>query len=359
MRVLGWDIGGANIKAGLVEVSNGVIASCRTSVQYLPLWKGGAKRLSTVLQEVQSDLSRNRRIDGVGVTMTAELSDVFESKRKGVEYVLRHVEEVSGGVKLLVVDYNGGLLSEEEALQDHLKVSGANWAATAKVLSQIFEECLLIDVGSTTTDIIPILNHEIAAEGKTDTARLATGELVYTGALRSSVPSIVHTVPLKEEEIGVVSEHFALSADIHLLLGNISRSDYSTETADGRGTSRRECLSRLARTVCADLDMIGKPELIRMASYIYGKQVEKIREGLDKVWNRLTLEQTDRRNFPVVTTGLGGEFLGREAASKTGFTRFFDLKSTLSLENSQAAAAVSIALLIAASRGEKMVWPTY
>ncbi|MFQ6135008.1 MAG: hypothetical protein ACE5KU_04250, partial [Nitrososphaerales archaeon] len=123
--------------------------------------------------------------------------------------------------------------------------------------------------------------------------------------------------------------------------------------------SRRECLSRLARTVCADTDMIGEPELIRMASHIYSKQVEKIRKGLEKVWSRLPIGEGHKRNFPIVTVGLGGSFLGREAALRTGFRRFFDLEVILGLESSQAAAAVSAALLVAAGRGEEVAWPTY
>ncbi len=352
MKVVGWDIGGANIKAVFIEVLGGHITTRRVDVKYLPLWRVGQQSLPAALKEIYGHVAESDVVDGVGVTVTAELSDVFKSKREGVKYVLRCVETVSGQVEPLVVDYTGGLLSVEEALKNHLRVSGANWAATATVLAKRFKECILIDVGSSTTDIIPILNHKVAAEGLTDVRRLATGELVYTGVLRSSIPSITHTIPVKGEATGVSSELFALSADVHLLLRNISGSEYTTETADSRGRSRKACLSRLARVVCADPDMIGEPEIIRMASYIYGKQVEKIGGGLEKVLNRLALKDVGR--LPVVTTGLGGRFLGREAASKLGFRRFLDLGEILPMKDSQVAAAFSTALLIASAKGEEV-----
>ncbi len=359
MRYLGWDVGGANIKAALVKVNESSFSICRTYERYLPLWKGGKKSLPDVLHEIHTLLAGSDSLDGVGITMTAELSDVFNSKLEGVSFVLGCIKEISGTIKPLVVDFDGGLLSVKESLEDHLKVAGANWAATAKILSGIFKQCILLDVGSTTTDIIPILKNEIAAEGKTDSKRLATGELVYTGALRSSIPSIVHNIPLNGIPTEVASELFALSGDVHLILGNISEEEYSTETADGRGKSRKECLSRLARVVCEDLDMIGELELERIASFIHDKQIQKIVRGLEKVWSKIDLDEDAKTEFPMVTTGIGGIFLGRKAALKMGFRRLLDLETVLGLKSSQAAAAVSAALLVALAKGEAIDWPTF
>lgn len=356
MRVLGLDIGGANLKAVWIEVIKGNIVNCQTTVKYLPMWRGGKDRLPVALREVSDVLSQGELPDAVGVTMTAELSDVFESKREGVEYTLKCVSQIYNDIDpILVVDYNGELGTIKVAQRDSLRYSSANWAATAKVLSGIFADCLLIDVGSTTTDIIPILNRKIATEGRTDMDRLATGELVYTGALRSDIQSITHTLPVNGRETEVAAERFALSGDVHLILGNIMPEEYSTETADGRDTSRQRCFARLARTVCADPEMIGETGLTKMASYIYDKQVDKIHRGLMNVLSRLSII-TPREDLPVVTTGLGGLFLGREAAYKSGFRRFYSLEQIVGGENPQAAAAVSVALLTAAEMGEAVTW---
>ena len=121
--ILGLDIGGANIKVGLVEISNGRIMESRTMVRYLPLWRDGKKKLSSELQEISTFLSQTDKIDQLGLTMTAELSDVFKSKKEGVEYVLRNVESLWGNTGPLIVDYTGQLIKLEEAYLDYLKVS--------------------------------------------------------------------------------------------------------------------------------------------------------------------------------------------------------------------------------------------
>ena len=359
LRILGLDIGGANIKAGLVEVSNGRMVECRTAVRYLPLWRVGKKELSKELLKISTFLSQTDKIDGVGVTMTAELSDVFKSKKEGVEYVLRNVENLWSITKPLIVDYTGRLIKLEKGYSDYLKVSSANWAATANILTRIFQECILIDVGSTTTDIVPILDHKISVSGRTDFERLATGELIYTGILRSTIPSIVHSIPIKGKETKVASEIFALSSDVHLILGNISQGEYSTETADGRGKSPNECLSRLARTVCADSDLLDESELKKMAHSIYYEQVKKIENSLKQVWSQSIFKKKSKPKFPIVTTGIGGRILGKKAASKLDFRMYSDIGELLGIKNSQVIAAISVALLVAESRGEKLVWPTF
>ena len=104
---------------------------------------------------------------------------------------------------------------------------------------------MVVDVGSTSASIIPIVNGQVAAKGKTDLDKLICGELVYTGSLRTNVAAIVHSVPVKGGIAGVASELFALSGDVHLVLGNITEKQYTCETADGRGKSLPEALARL------------------------------------------------------------------------------------------------------------------
>jgi probable H4MPT-linked C1 transfer pathway protein len=318
------------------------------------MWTDGVKSLPSALQEMVDDLSSGRSPDGIGVTMTAELSDAFRSKREGIQHVLEDIRRIFSGNEPRIADFHGDLGSIESAIDAHLRYASANWAATAKILAGIFSDCILIDVGSTTTDIIPVLNHRITSKGLTDLERLATGELVYTGALRSGIPSITHSLPIKGRETAVADERFALSADIHLILGNISQEDYSTETADGRDRSRQRCFERLARTVCADPETIGEPELIQMASFIRERQVEKIRFGLEKVLRGQKIRPGN--DLPVVTTGIGGVFMGQEAGRRSGFRRFSRFEDIVGAGGTQAAAAVSVALLVAAEMGEMVRW---
>ena len=356
LKVLGWDIGGANIKAAFVAVFNGRIVDCRTHVKYFPIWESNLEALPQALQDVSNFLTKNGEVDMVSVSMTAELSDVFKTKEEGVKCILKCVKNVSRRLNPLVINFNGELLDFKKAQKNPLSVSGANWAATAKVCSTIFKDCVLIDVGSTTTDIIAIRESKVSVSEHTDMGRLSSGELVYTGALRSSISSIVSYIPVRGRDTDVSSESFASTGDVHLILGNIKRKEYTTETADGRGTSKRACFERLARVVCADSTMLTDSEIKEMASNIYSKQVDKISRGLEKLTRGFSLRK--RQTLPIVVTGLGGQFLGAEAAFELGFRKTFNLGSIVGVEDPQVIAAFSTAILVAASRGESIQWFT-
>ena len=118
-----------------------------------------------------------------------------------------------------------------------------------------------------------VIDGRIAVKGKNDLDKLICGELFYTGSLRTNVAAIVQSIPVHDDIAGVASELFALSADVHLVLGNITEKQYTCETADGRGKSMPEAFSRLARVVCADTEMLCTQEILNIAKHIYEKQI--------------------------------------------------------------------------------------
>jgi len=273
---------------------------------------------------LKKKVSRNAEVEGFSLTMTAELSDAYQTKREGVKHVLTCVSEVFAGLPIFVLDVDSSLRSMETAKSEPLKVAAANWAATGWLVAQFIKNCIVIDVGSTSTSIIPVIDGCVSATGKTDLKKLIVGELVYTGSLRTNVAAIVNFVPLLGGEAGVSSELFAQSGDVHLVLGNISETDYTTETADGRGKTRREALARLARVVCADSEMLGEEEIEEIAQYVYAKQIEQIANRLKQVYSRVK-SLTDFE-VPVVVTGLGRTFLARAAARKIGIREILELE---------------------------------
>ncbi|MCP8316656.1 MAG: H4MPT-linked C1 transfer pathway protein, partial [archaeon] len=276
MKIIGWDIGGANIKATLIEIKDEKAFRIKTVTHYFPIWVEGKDRLPIILNNLKKEIAEDSSIDAIGLTMTAELSDVYGTKKEGVNHVLDCINEVFPKGQIFVLDVNARLKTVEEARENHLKVAGANWAGTAWMVSKWVKDCILLDVGSTTTDIIPIIKGRMMARGKTDLERLANGELIYTGALRTNVATVVEAVPVKGIMTRVSSEFFALFGDVHLILGNISQDEYTSETADKRGKTRKEALSRLARVVCADTDMLKEDEIVSIANYVYRKQLDKI-----------------------------------------------------------------------------------
>lgn len=351
--VLGFDIGGANTKAALVQTQAGKLQDAKVTVEYFPVWKEPEK-LTDVLLTLKKRLGAEG-LDGLGVTMTAELSDAYQTKREGVHQILASVKKAFPSTKIHVLNSNAQLEPVDAADLEPLRVAAANWAATGWLVAQRVKDCVVVDVGSTSASSIPVVGGHVAARGKTDLNKLICGELVYTGGLRTNVAAIVQSVPVKGAVAVVASELFALSADVHLALGNISEMQYTCETADGRGKTLPEALARLARVVCADMEMLTQHEIIDMAKYIYDRQIVQVAEGLAKVY--VDVKKQVQSEAPVVVTGLCKDFIARKAAQKIGAEPIVDLAAFMPAEVALATPAFAVALMTAGKiAGEKIEW---
>lgn len=306
------------------------------------MWKDSEK-LAATLKKLAKKTSRSRHIDLITITMTAELSDVYDTKSEGVKDILRQVENTFSNVSILVLDVDGKLRTLSEARVKPLAVAAANWVATGWLISQLYKNCIVIDVGSTTTSIIPMNNGTVVAKGKTDLEKLILGELVYTGSLRTNIAAIANMIPVKNCFARVSSEFFAQSADVHLILRNITEEQYTVETADGREKTRKESLSRLARVVCADTDMLTEKEIFQIAQFVYEKQVSQIASALIQI--RDCLNEIGARNDIAVITGLGRNFLARIAASKVGFLKIIDFGELVDDNVARVSTAFAVALM--------------
>jgi len=322
VTVLGLDIGGANTKAAYIRTRSGVISEFQATTEYFPFWKRSMDQLCNMLTTVKHTLAGSTKLDSIVVTMTAELSDIFSTKREGVNQILDCVIQAFDSTHIWVLDVDANLRSIEAAKEEPLKVASANWAATGWMISQQINDCVVVDVGSTSTSIIPIVAGKVSVKGKNDLEKLVAGELVYTGSLRTNVAAIVQAIPMRTGIARVSSELFAQSGDVHLILKHIHEADYSSDTADGRGKTRTEALARLARVVCADTEMLTEQEIQGIAQLIYQAQVEQIADGLNQVYKNLG--SNAKETIPVVTAGLGKDFLSRKGAEKAGITHIID-----------------------------------
>jgi probable H4MPT-linked C1 transfer pathway protein len=354
VTVIGLDIGGANTKAAFLRTKNGCVEELKIAIEYFPVWKAPEK-LANVLSRVRENVSGNAKFDGVGLTMTAELSDAYQTKREGVNHILACAAQVFADLPVFVLDVDASLISMEEAKSKPLGVAAANWAATGWLVAQLIKTCVIVDVGSTSTSIIPVIDGRVSAAGKTDLEKLRVGELVYTGSLRTNVAAIVRSIPLRDGQAQVSSELFAQSGDVHLVLGNITEEEYTTETADGRGKTKREAMARLARLVCADIEILTEEEIVQMARYIYNKQVEQVIEGLKQVYSRVKSLATAK--FPVVITGFGKDFLAKTAAQRLRVEKIIDLSKLMPSDVVMASPAAGVALMAASKlEGRTAKW---
>jgi len=294
--VIGLDIGGVNTKAVWRD------GDARRAVlrPYDVVRDPGA--LTAIVRDVLDELGA---ADLVAVTMTAELSDEFATKREGVAFVLDAVAAaVVGPVRALTTA--GELVGVAEARARPLDVAAANWTASALAVAARYPDALMLDVGSTTADVVPIRTGRVAAAGRTDLDRLLAGELVYTGALRTNLAAIAARVPVRGRWCPVASELFAVSGDVHLVLGHLAAEAYTSPTPDGRPASVDSARARVARLVCADTEQLAPEEIDAIAAYLHAEQVRQIAEAA--------------RRFdaaPVVPLGVGA-FLARAVADRLG-----------------------------------------
>jgi probable H4MPT-linked C1 transfer pathway protein len=354
VTVIGLDIGGANTKAAFLRTKNGYVEELRTAIEYFPVWKAPEK-LANVLSTLKENVSGNAKLDGVGLTMTAELSDAYQTKREGVNHILSCAAQVFADLSVFVLDVDATLRSMDDARSEPLRVAAANWVATGWLVAQLIKTCVIVDVGSTSTSIIPVVDGRVSAAGKTDLEKLMVGELVYTGSLRTNVAAIVRSVPLRDGTTRVSSELFAQSGDVHLVLGNITEEQFTTETADGRGKTKLEAMARLARVVCADIEMLTEEEILQIAKYIYSKQVDQVIEGLSQVYSRVKSLTTAK--IPMVITGLGKDFLAKTAAQRLRVEKIIDLSKLIPSDVVTASPAAGVALMTASKlEGRTVKW---
>jgi len=351
-KVIGWDIGGANTKAVFLRTEDGQVKEVKTVIEYFPVWKS-PERLAEVLSTLKEKVSGNARVDGVGLTMTAELSDAYQTKREGVNHVLSCAAKAFEGVPVFVLDVDATLRSMGAARSEPLSVAAANWAATGWLVARLVKTCVIVDVGSTSTSIIPVVDGRVSAAGKNDLHKLMVGELVYTGSLRTNVAAIVSSVPLRDGTARLASELFAQSADAHLVLGNINEEEYTTETADGRGKTIGEALARLARVVCADTEMLTEKEIVQIAKCVHSGQVEQIAEGLSQVYSRV--RSLTVAKIPVVVTGVGKDCLARTAVQSLGVDEVIDLGKLMRNDVVKASPAAGVALMAASKLEGRLV----
>ena len=345
MLILALDVGGANIKAAVVKV--GVPHTLLGAyTYYFPIWKLGKEKLGDALDKVNRLLGL--RCNVVGLTMTAELSDAYQTKREGVEHIVDTVQKVYQGKPIYVLNTDCSFFDPEASVKAPLEVAGANWVATAWLAGKLLNNCIMIDVGSTTTDIIPVLRGRVAAKGKTDLERLQNSELVYTGALRTNLAALTRRVPVNGVSTPVSAEYFASTGDVHLILKHISEDEFTVETADGRGKSVDEAYARLARIVCADVEMLSKEALDKIARYLYTVQLKQITDALKKVLSKL--EARDIEVKSCLTLGIGRRFLAKPAAAKLGL-RAYEISDLTALKPNIPETAVALAWLLASKLG--------
>jgi len=303
MKILALDIGGANTKMAILDDRK-----LEESSFYFPFWK----RRNNFYNFLKGIVRFPWEFDAVGITMTAELSDAFQTRSEGVQFILNTVGRVFSN-KVLILSINENFLTLEEAFRNPLMIASANWVATSWYLGKKFGTGILVDIGSTTTDIIPVKDGRILIEKRSDLDRLQNNELLYAGVLRTNIATITDSVPVDGIDTRITSELFAITADVYSILGDISEGEYMCETPDSRSKELGDCEARISRIVCSDVETLSKESTHKIAEFIKERQIDKISECIKKISEKCKIEN-------VFVCG-AGTFLAEEAAKKAGIRK--------------------------------------
>ena len=298
---IGWDVGGAHLKAALLDVQGSAIEVIQVAC---PLWQG-LDKLELAVAHILT-LFAKPPLHHV-VTMTGELADIFKDRHSGVIEIADLLSQLLTGK---VSFYAGvtGFVAIADVPYHTTHIASANWLASAAYVAR-YHEGLFIDVGSTTADFALLAKGQPQPRGLSDATRMQYDELVYTGAVRTPLMAVTQRVPFAGEWVNVAAEYFATTADIYRLTGELDESADMTSTADGAGKTREDSARRLARMVGADLADATMLAWVELAQSFKQAQINQLKQAALRHFSRDLIAV----DAPIIGAGVGG-FLARAIA---------------------------------------------
>jgi probable H4MPT-linked C1 transfer pathway protein len=339
--ILGWDLGGAHTKAALIDntgrVKNVEQAPC-------PLWQG-LNHLHSGIDSVIQSINGNYKDLRHAVTMTGELVDLFPNRDSGVKVLIETMGSHFSSEMLAIYAGPAGFLNPAHALGHSSEVASANWFASASWLAERLPEGLLIDVGSTTTDLIPFADKHVLTRAYSDHQRLINQTLIYTGVVRTPLMAITDKAPFDGEWVHLMAEHFATTADIYRLNGDLPESADLLPSADNGEKSVKGSARRLGRMLGVDAAVTDLNAWRNLSRYIAEQQLRLLVDACERILCGPGLSS----NAPLVGAGVG-RFLVERISQRlerpyVGFGTLFYCDEQLESRVAECAPAVAVASL--------------
>lgn len=329
---IGLDIGGANLKA--------CDSTGRAITENFALYRN-PEQLSGQIRNI---LGRLPHPHAVVVTMTAELCDCFVTRRQGVNQILDSLESVINPAITRIWGIDGKFHPISTIRQNPALAEASNWKALGDYIAfEFFDDSqgILIDLGSTTTDILAISQGVLLSQSKTDLDRLQTGELVYLGARRTPLSSVIAKVRFQKKQTSVMRELFATTADIYLTLGQIEEEPENLDTANGRPATRSEALHRLARMIGLDYEHFTESDAEDLAKQADKAICQILHKSLERVVGTLQSSKVEQ----VVVSGSGAFLASKIAGKMFPDARLINLDDLIGANSSSAACAYALVKL--------------
>jgi probable H4MPT-linked C1 transfer pathway protein len=314
--IVGWDVGGAHLKVARVAGDGTVVRAIQIPCA---LWQG-LDRLRASMNAALSEIGPAR---DHAITMTGELADLFANRQQGVAAILGTMADCLPQTRLHVYAGESGFLEPNEALMQHGLVASANWRATAELVATRIPAAIVLDIGSTTTDIVPIADSRMCGRGTDDASRLISEELLYLGVTRTPLMALAARWPFEGNWTGICNEHFATTADVYRLTGDLPPGADQHASADNGPKTVEASARRLARMIGRDRESATMGAWARLAGWLKAIQIARTHAAMARI---LSAQRFDP-GVPLLGAG-AGRFLIREIARRCG-RRYIDFADML------------------------------
>ncbi|MGB4811118.1 MAG: hydantoinase/oxoprolinase family protein [Methylophilaceae bacterium] len=300
--IIGWDIGGAHLKAVQIDRHGKVISAQQV---YCPLWLG-LHELAQAFDYILNTVKAKHHM----ITMTGELADIFENRASGVQQIAKLSSQKLGENCLFYAGLKG-FISADLVNENTIAIASMNWLASVQYVASVEPQAIFVDIGSTTTDIALIADGVPMIKGFNDATRLQMDELVYTGVVRTPLMAVAQKITFNQQLVNVAAEYFATTADVYTLTAELLLEENMASTADGADKTVQASARRIARMVGLDSADAPFKAWRDLAQAFRQAQLNQIKQAVIHQLSFL------KNNHALKMVGCGaGEFLVAELAQQ-------------------------------------------
>ena len=318
--VLGLDIGGNHSKFTLLKKKGDTFVCDAGCVALGP----GAPTLFDVLKNLSRDAGDNVDAIGVITSYPAGLSLTYE---EGLSFTIKQMLRVFPEECIYIADFSGSLHRIYDLeVEDPFIFSATNFFGSGKIGTHLMEEGIVIDTGSTSTDILAIKHGKISLMGP-DNKRLKrhlVGEMNWLGVLATPLSLVSRYVPFKGRMVPISQGDFYISDVFNMLypekLKSISKM-YGRPLPD----SSRSYYN-ITKSINLDPSYVSQTEAYTMARYILAKAQSILRDSLFLLlsYHNFSIEDT-----PFLIMGVGKDIFVNPALQSLGAKDIRDIETVV------------------------------
>ena len=305
IKYLGIDIGGAHFKIVGLDKKKSV---CFSEYRKCYVWKG----FKNLEKEIEYTNSLNLSKDiYCGITMTAELCDNFKTKKIGAIEISKLCKKLKFNCSFYTKKKKKFSRFIEKEYEDFISM---NWHSIGRYFSKNFNNVIIVDFGSTTTDFVCIKNSKIINQGFDDFTRLSKKEIFYSGIIRTPLFGLEHEITLKKKKYQIIPEFFSNTSDIYRIYNFLEKDFDIDDEADNGKKGIVQSMIRISRSFCIEYKKSKRNLILDLSKVLIDKQINNIKLN---IYNLLKKNKLDK-NTPLIFTGIGKKILKEKIKTKSG-----------------------------------------